>query len=453
MQRSDRFVSINPINNQVIYEVEAWSRSKIESELKQGVLDGLVWKSLSLAERIHHIDRIKQSIIENREEAALLITREMGKPITQSKAEIDKCIDLCTYYASHAKDILEPTTISDAPFQYNKIYYQPLGGVLGVMPWNFPFWQVFRFAIPAIASGNIVWLKHAPNMNLCNKLLEKIFNQGLNNKIYRAVFVQVKDLELIVSHPHIQGTSLTGSEKAGASFASLSGKYIKKTVLELGGNDAFLICEDANIKAAVSKAVFSRMLNTGQTCISTKRLFIPVSKMEEVKRYLMQEIASYVYNDIYEESTKIGVLARPDLVETINHQIKTLENLGFEHWLSVGEDFDQFIAPKVYYSDEDKGFDQEIFGPILVVYSYSEINTVIKSINASDFGLGAAIWSNDLEQAEYIAEKLEVGSIAINNIVQSNVHLPFGGIKKSGFGRELGEEALLEFVNKKVIYR
>jgi len=453
MQEPDRFISINPVNNQIIHEEKSWCNTKIELELEQGTSDWHIWKSLPLKERLNHLNLIKEELTTNLEEAANCITKEMGKPIAQSRAEVRKCIDLCSYYFHQAESVLTPVTVNEAPFKYNKIVFQPLGGILGVMPWNFPFWQVFRFAIPALVSGNIVWLKHAPNMNMCNLLLEKVFNKGLAYKIYRATFTQVKDLELLVSHSHIQGTSLTGSEKAGSSFASLSGKHIKKTVLELGGNDAFIICEDASIEEAITKAVYSRMLNSGQTCISTKRVFIPISKIEEIKTIIIKEMESYIYNDPYEESTKIGVLARPDLAQAISNQVRILEESGFKHWVTVGEDFNCFIAPRVYFSEEDKGFDQELFGPVLMVYGYKDMNDVIKAVNGSEFGLGAAIWSQDLEHAENIAQKLDVGSIAINNIVQSNVHLPFGGIKKSGFGRELGGEALLEFVNKKVIYR
>lgn len=453
MQRSDQFKSMNPIDHSLLVEVKPWDTSKIKFEIEQGELDWKWWKALPLAERLLQIESIQQELVKTKEAAALLITKEMGKPISQSRAEIEKCIDLCSYYHTHANSVLTPTTVSDTPFIYNQIQYQPLGGILGVMPWNFPFWQVFRFAIPALISGNIIWLKHAPNMNLCNKFIEQLCNIGLERKVYRATYVQVSDLETLVAHKHIQGTSLTGSEQAGSSFAALSGKHIKKTVLELGGNDACIVCEDADVNEAIKKAVFSRMLNTGQTCISTKRLYIPNTKIHEVKAYLIQALEPYVYGDVLNPETTIGVMARPDLVDRIHVQIKELEALEFEHWITIGQDKDNFVAPRVYFSNKNNTlYDNELFGPVLLVYGYDDLQDVVESVNASEFGLGAAIWSADLNRAKQIANALDVGSIAINNVVQSNVNLPFGGIKKSGFGRELGEEALLEFVNKKVVY-
>ena len=452
MNNSDCFKSINPVDNTVLFEVDSWTEEQINLALKEGESDWQWWKSLELPVRINHLKRVQEALIARKKEAALLITQEMGKPLPQSVAEVNKCIDLCDYYITYSEEFLNPDTVESAPFKYNQIKYQPLGGILGVMPWNFPFWQVFRFAVPTLISGNIVWLKHAPNMNLCNQFLEEIFNVSLNKKIYRATFVDISSLEILVKHKHIQGTSLTGSERAGASFASLSGKHIKKTLLELGGNDAFIICEDANLKEAINKAVFSRMLNTGQTCISTKRLYVPYSKLEEVKAYIVGEMNQYVSDDLLKDSTKIGVMARADLAGQILKQVKDIEDAGFEKWMQVGEDYGNFVAPRVFFALEGKFYDEELFGPVLMVYGYHNTEEVINAVNRSDFGLGAAVWSEDFNKAEYIADKIEVGSVAINNIVQSNVYLPFGGIKKSGFGRELGAESLLEFVNKKVIY-
>lgn len=453
MHKSDQFISINPIDQNILSEVESWTSERIETEIKQGEIDWEWWKSLQLSERLQQILEIQKALIERRKEAAQIITKEMGKPIGQSLSEIDKCIDLCEYYTKVAQDTLEPQTVSGTAFSYNQIRFQPLGGILGVMPWNFPFWQVFRFAIPALITGNVVWLKHAPNVSMCNQLLEELFNCGLKHKIYRAAFVQVEHLEQLVGHRHIQGTSLTGSERAGSSFAALSGKHIKKSVLELGGNDAFIVCEDADLNLALNKAVFSRMINTGQTCISTKRLYIPNSKQEEVKTILEKELSNYKAGDLSSSDTKIGVMARPDLVESILTQIKELDALGYTLWIKEGEDKDSFVAPRVYFTeDKELFYDKELFGPVLIVYGYDAMNEVVDSVNASEFGLGAAIWSNHIDEAKKLANLLDVGSIALNNIVQSNVYLPFGGIKKSGFGRELGQDALLEFVNKKVIY-
>lgn len=452
MNNSDRFRSVNPIDNTILFEVDSWTEEQINLALQEGESVWQWWKVLPLPCRINHLKQIQKALRERKEEAALLITKEMGKPLSQSVAEVNKCIDLCDYYITYSEEFLNPDTVKSAPFKYNKIKYQPLGGILGVMPWNFPFWQVFRFAVPTLISGNIVWLKHAPNMNLCNQFLEDIFNVNLDKKIYRATFVDISSLEILVKHKHIQGTSLTGSERAGSSLASLSGKHIKKTLLELGGNDAFIICDGANLKEAIGKAVFSRMLNTGQTCISTKRLYIPYTKLEEVKTLVIEEINQYIGDDLLKDSTKIGVMAREDLANQILKQIQDLENSGFENWLQVGEDIGNFVAPRVFFAPEGKFYDEELFGPVLMVYGYHDIEEVIKAVNQSNFGLGAAVWSNDFKMAEYIADNIEVGSVAINNIVQSNVYLPFGGIKKSGFGRELGAESLLEFVNKKVIY-
>ncbi len=453
MQQQDQFKSINPLDGILFHEEEAWTPSRIYLELNKAEESWVWWKELSVTDRLKQVEVIKKELIRLKEKSAVLIVKEMGKPLVQAEAEIDKCIDLCTYYLEVSETALQPKTIRNSPFKFNEIIYQPLGGILGVMPWNFPFWQVFRFALPALISGNVVWLKHAPNMSLCNALIERIFNKGLNHKVYRAVFVRVSDIELLVEHQHIQGTSLTGSEKAGSSFAALSGKHIKKSLLELGGNDAFVITEEANVKDAVKKAVFSRMINSGQTCISTKRLYIPINKLEELKALIMEEVCLYTEGDLYDRQTNIGVMARADLVVSIKKQIDKLNGLGYENWITAGNDNCNFVAPRVYFTDKlENPFDEELFGPVLMVYGYRDLGEVIESINASEFGLGTAIWTEDLELAMEIAKKINVGSIAINNIVQSNAYLPFGGVKKSGFGRELGEDSLLEFVNKKVIY-
>lgn len=447
------FTSINPRTNEIIFQTETWTNQDLEKAIFQGEKDYSIWKKKTLQSRLKQVEVIKDQLVLHKLKYAKTMVEEIGKPITQAIAEIEKCINLCTYYQSISEKTLTPKTIDNPHFDLSEMHYQPLGGILGVMPWNFPFWQVFRFAIPAVISGNIIWLKHAPNASLCNAILEEVFNFNLPIKIYRATFVSIPQIENLVSHKHIQGTSLTGSTRAGGALASLSGKHIKKTLLELGGNDAFLVLQDADLEMAIQKAIFSRMINSGQTCISTKRLYVPRELVSALKPILLNEITQYVQSDLNEETTKVGYMARADLTQNMHHQIKSVEKLNFEHWIKVGEDDGNFVAPRVYFSsDLNISVDVELFGPVLLVYAYDKVEEAINHINASEFGLGASIWSKNVNKAKAIGLDIEAGSIAINNIVQSNVYLPFGGIKKSGFGRELGGESLLEFVNKKVIY-
>lgn len=452
MLKKDQFVSINPETGKEIFKIDSWTPNKINNELEASIKDFEIWKNKSITFRLNQIKSIKTGLETHLPRLAEIITKEVGKPISQSISEIEKCISLCNYYLNISESVLKDKVIEESPFRFAQIHYSPLGGILGIMPWNFPFWQVFRFALPALISGNVVWLKHAPNVSLCNIEIEKLFNSNLNFKIYRSVFIDIQHIESVVAHPHIQGTSLTGSENAGSSLASLSGKHIKKTLLELGGNDAFLICNDANIEKAAKMAITSRMINSGQTCISTKRVYIPQKEEEKVISFLKQEMALYTKGELNNNLTKIGPMARPDLADGLKKQLDKLESLNFSLIDQVGEDDGLFLAPRLYLADNLTLFDEELFGPVLIIYVYNELDEAIRAINDSRFGLGVSIWTENEEKALKLSKTIEVGSVAINNMVQSNMNLPFGGIKKSGFGRELGQNSLLEFVNHKVIY-
>jgi succinate-semialdehyde dehydrogenase/glutarate-semialdehyde dehydrogenase len=449
----ETYQSIRPIDGQCIFKTSSWTSEDIQVNIESLHQQQEIWKEESIDQRIDFLKKSQDKLIQQKEKFAKTISDEMGKPISQSRAEIEKCIALFDYYLSVVRDILKPKNLPQTNFKSAEEHYQALGIIFGIMPWNFPIWQALRFAIPTLLSGNVILLKHAPNVSLCNILLEALFNDG-NKKIYKACFSKIEDTDKIIEHSFIQGVSLTGSERAGSSVAALAGKNIKKSLLELGGSDAFIVLEDANLEKALQTAVQSRMINSGQTCISTKRLFVPNHLLDKSLPIIKEAMKNYTFGDIYDSETTIGYIARPDLVENLQNQIKKLENTGAKKLGQIGKDEDNFVAPRWYLSNQEinKQFQEELFGPILQIFSYSNEKELIQMVNNTPYGLGCAIWGEDKTNTQKIALQVEAGSIAINTLVQSNAYLPFGGIKKSGFGRELGPESLLEFVNKKIIY-
>lgn len=448
------FSSINPFNQALIYTEKSWEKEQIQQFLKQAPATFKNWKNIAIQQRIEFLKSVQFKLQANQEEIAQWITLEMGKTITESQSEIQKCIGLFDYYFEIAETVLITKELPQKNFKKAWVRHEALGCILGIMPWNFPLWQVFRFAIPALLAGNTILLKHAPNVSKCNRLIESLFSE-IPHTIYTACFAEVEDIELIIQDSIIGGVSLTGSEKAGSAVASLAGKHIKKTLLELGGNDAFVLLPNTkNWKEAIEKAAFSRLLTAGQTCISTKRLLIPTTQETLVLEYLKELLSKKSYQNPLEKSCSMGVLARKDLQENLQNQLNRLVGLGAEIVFQQGKTDGNYFPPTLVKIDAkiNQQFDEELFGPVLLFCTYEDKKEAIELVNDSSFGLGCAIWSSNEAAAISFSEKIEAGSIAINTIVQSNAYLPFGGIKKSGYGRELGEEALLEFVNKKVVY-
>ncbi|HMG16898.1 MAG TPA: NAD-dependent succinate-semialdehyde dehydrogenase, partial [Saprospiraceae bacterium] len=415
----------------------------------------LKFRNLSLQDRLKLIKLLAAELKINKEKLSSLITIEMGKPIIQSRAEIDKSISLCNYYVQHAENQLSPIEIKENDLNA-RVFYQPLGVILGIMPWNFPVWQTLRFCIPAIIVGNVVILKPASNVPQCSLLLQDIFIKVFSSlKVFQLLFIATDQVSCIIKDPLIAGVSITGSAKAGSSVASLAGENIKKSVLELGGSDPFVVCKDADLKKAAQLAIKSRMNNSGQTCIAAKRILVDHEVYEEFTKLLKAKMEILVLGDPIHETTHIGPLARKDLRGNLEKQMEESIKLGANSIIKGGTKSGKgnYFSPCLIdnISKEMPLYKEEIFGPIGVVIPFNTIEEAVVISNDTEYGLGAAIWTNDKDISEYYSSQVDAGYVAINNLVSSDPRMPFGGIKKSGYGRELGAEGLKEFTNIKTV--
>lgn len=448
------FYSINPLDNSVIGQFSIDNDEVINHKLQNAATAFQSWKNYSFETRATLFLKAADILRKNAERYGLKITQEMGKPLAQAVAEVQKCALVCEYYAKHAEAFLQKQDIpTDLEASY--IVYQPLGAILQIMPWNFPFWQVFRFAAPALMAGNVTLLKHAPNVLGCSELVQEVFDlAGFPKGVFQLLFVEVAAVEKIMASPIIQGVALTGSNAAGASVGALAGKNIKNCVLELGGSDAFIVLEDANLEKAAQVAVHSRMHNSGQTCIAAKRFIVVEAVAEKFKNLVKAEIAKLKIGDPMQPDTNMSVMARRDLAENLQKQVQQSIDLGAISEIGGGHQVDTNYFYPMLLSNVQKGmpaYHEELFGPVAVLFTVKNQAEAVRLANDSPFGLAATIWSENKIVAQEIAAQLEVGSIAINRMMSSDPRIPFGGIKMSGIGRELGREGLLSFVNIKSV--
>ncbi|HWB26403.1 MAG TPA: NAD-dependent succinate-semialdehyde dehydrogenase [Chitinophagaceae bacterium] len=447
------FKSIYPFTGEVIAEYEWMDDKTIENCLTKSGLAFANWKKTSFAKRSDLMLKLAEGLLRRRDEYAVLLTREMGKVLKEAKAEIEKCAACCKYYAEHAEDFLKDIPQpSDAAKSY--VVFQPVGAVLAIMPWNFPFWQVFRFAAPYIMAGNVALLKHAPNVCGVALVIEKAFLEaGYPEGVFQTLVMDVDKTEFVIQHDIVQGVTLTGSELAGSKVAALAGKAIKKTVLELGGSDVVLVLEDADIEKAAKVAIQSRMQNAGQSCIAAKR-FIAVGKaLEPFTEAVQNEIAGLKQGDPFDETTTTGPIARIDLAEKLEQQMQGSVKAGAQ-LVTGGQRTGCNFTPALL-TGVHKGmpsFDEEAFGPLASIIAAENEQEGIMLANAHRYGLGGAIWSRDIEKAQTLAKQIESGAVFINAMVKSDPRYPFGGIKKSGYGRELSHFGIHEFMNIKTIY-
>jgi succinate-semialdehyde dehydrogenase/glutarate-semialdehyde dehydrogenase len=414
------------------------------------------WGRVSIGDRVQLVGRLASALRDRSEDYARLMTLEMGKPIGQARAEVEKCAWVCEYYAEHAPRFLAPVSVS-TDMADSSIAFSPLGVVLAVMPWNFPFWQAIRFAAPAVAAGNGVLLKHAPNTTGCGLALEALFDQaGFPADLVRAVIVSNEDVHGLIAHRAVRAVTFTGSPAGGRAVAATAGDRLKKTVLELGGSDPYLVLADADIDVAAGACVASRLINSGQSCVAAKRFIVDRTVADGFVERVIEGMSQAVVGDPMADETTVGPLAREDLRATLHDQVQRSVAAGAS--CSLGGQADPgpgwFYQPTVL-TDVASGmpaYTEELFGPVAVVITANDADDAVRIANDSAYGLGAAVFSNDTARARRIAtDALEAGVCAVNTFVQSDPRLPFGGVKDSGYGRELSEFGIREFVNIKSV--
>jgi succinate-semialdehyde dehydrogenase / glutarate-semialdehyde dehydrogenase len=448
--------SINPTTGETLKTFEALSAGQIEEKLQLAAETFRTYRRTPFDERRRMMMRAAE-ILENEKNAfAKIMTTEMGKPIKAAVSEAEKCAWVCRYYAEHAQHHLADQTV-DTNARKSYVHFQPLGPVLAVMPWNFPFWQVFRFAAPALMAGNAGLLKHASNVPQCALAIEEIFTRaGFPKGAFQTLLIGSDAVERILNDARVAAATLTGSEPAGASVASIAGKQIKKTVLELGGSDPFIVMPSANLDEAVTTAVKARTINNGQSCIAAKRFIVAAEIYEEFERRFVDEMRALNIGDPMEESTDIGPLATPQIVKDLEEQVQRAVAAG-ARVLTGGKRPDRpgnFYEPTVLVNLDLKApvSCEETFGPVATLFRASDIDEAIQIANATTFGLGSSAWTNDPKEQSQFIEELEAGSVFINGMVASDPRLPFGGVKRSGYGRELAEFGIREFVNIKTVW-
>ena len=447
--------ALNPATEQIAGEYPDHTPQQIDQFLKHAEDAFGAWRETAIEERARLMHRAAQVLRQRSVEFSHLMTREMGKPIAQSEAEIEKCAAACNFFADHAARYLQPEVIeSDAKCSY--VRYDPLGAVLAIMPWNFPFWQVFRFAAPALMAGNVGVLKHAPNVPGCALAIERVFREaGFPPGVFTSLLIDTGPVEGIIHDARIKAVTLTGSGRAGMAVAAHAGHALKKTVLELGGSDPFIVLPEADVAATARAAAAARCINSGQSCIAAKR-FIAVGDADEFARQMAQAMGEMKVGDPLDRSVQIGPLARLDLLENLADQVRRAIAAGAKPLVGghrlPGNGF--FYAPTVLANvlPGNPAFEEETFGPVAAVISACTADEAIELANRSRFGLGASIWTRDIAQAERIAGRIESGCVFINGQVRSDPRLPFGGIKQSGFGRELAGDGIREFVNTKTVW-
>jgi succinate-semialdehyde dehydrogenase/glutarate-semialdehyde dehydrogenase len=449
--------SVNPATGEMIKEYKEMTPEEVKYIIEKSHEAFLGWREKSFVERAKLLKNAAMILKDKADEYAKLMAQEMGKPIKEGRSEVEKCALVCNYYADNAEKFLQIEVIkTDARKSF--VNFQPLGVVLAVMPWNFPFWQVFRFTSPALMSGNAVVLKHASNVPGCALAINEVFlKAGLPKNLFRTLLIGSNQVDSIIENPLIKAVTLTGSTQAGKAVAKKAGEMLKKTVLELGGSDPYVILEDADIEEAVKMCVKSRLINSGQTCIAAKRFIVVESILEQFVELFVEQMRIKKIGDPMEEDTIVGPLSRYDLRDNLHQQVKVSIEKGAKCLLGgeIPERKGVFYPPTVL-TNVKKGmpaYGEELFGPVAAIISVKDDKEAIRVANDTIFGLGASVFTRDVVRGEKIASnEFEAGCCFVNDFVKSDPRLPFGGIKESGYGRELSHYGIKEFVNIKTVF-
>lgn len=445
--------SINPFDQSSIGEFEIHNAGTIDKKLAAASKAFTSWKRQDYSHRAALMKRAGELLRQRKAEYARIVSTEMGKILAESTAEIEKCANGCDYFADHAAVFLKDQTITTEASK-SLVAFQPLGPVLAIMPWNFPLWQVFRFAAPALMAGNVGLLKHAANVTQCALLIEKVFGDaGFPEGTFQSLLIESKDVAGIIARDEIVAVALTGSEYAGTQVAAAAGKNLKKTVLELGGSDPFVVLDDADLDLAAQVATQSRMQNAGQSCIAAKRFIVAEKISKEFTERFVNKIKQLKQGHQLDPQTTTGPLARLDLAEQLEKQVQASVKQGarlITGGARQGCNFQPALLDNV--KPGMVAFDEEMFGPVAAMITVKDEQEAIAMANASRYGLGASVWTTDIQRGERVAREIESGSVFVNSLMRSDQRLPFGGIKKSGYGRELAEQGIKEFVNTKTIY-
>ena len=449
-------ISINPYNNQKIKDYKELTPGEVKSKIENAHIAFRKWKETSFEYRAVLMKKAADILQKRSEDFAQLMTAEMGKLLLSGKTEAEKCGWVCRFYAENAEKFLSSEEIN-TEMSSSFVTFNPLGVVLAVMPWNFPFWQVFRFAAPALMAGNACLLKHASNVPACALVIEEIFQEaGFPKNVFQTLLIGSRQVSAVIEHPYVKAVTLTGSTPAGKAVATKAGKMIKKCVLELGGSDPYIILEDADIKMAVEKCVISKLINSGQSCIAAKRFIVVDSVREEFEKLFQNKMENQVMGDPANPKTTIGPMARTDLRDELHEQVAKSINKGAKCLLGgYLPQMEGAFYPATILTDVTKGmpaYDEELFGPVAAIISAKDENEAIEIANDTIFGLGAAVFTSNIEKGKNIAANLlDAGCCFVNDFVKSDPRLPFGGIKESGFGRELSYHGIKEFVNIKTV--
>ncbi len=451
-----QFQSVNPYDGQLLNTYEGLDQHQIGEKINCTHQAFHTWKNVSYEERASLMHAAAAELSKNKKYYAESITLEMGKVIVESLAEVEKCAKVCTYYANHTRDFLK-----DEPLQTPQgeayVHYNPLGTILAVMPWNFPFWQVFRFAAPALMAGNTCLLKHASNVPKCALDIQQVFiNAGFPEDVFNTLLISSDQVKEVIGHPQVAAVTLTGSESAGKNVAGTAGSNIKKSVLELGGSDPFIVLKDADIPHAAGFAVNARMLNAGQSCIAAKRFIVEKEIAGEFTRLFIEGLEKLQSGDPLNERTTLAPLARKDLTKEIFEQVKKSIELGADViYGRLPDKINNAFFPPMILGNLNPGmpaYDEEIFGPVASLFVVENETEALNIANDSAFGLGASLWTKDIKKARELASKIESGAVYINQMMFSDPSVPFGGIKNSGYGRELSHLGIREFTNQKTVW-